>query len=73
MACDQFFSPIEYNNVVEVILYLLQGRISGVFNLGSGEQGYRNSSQDLYVRAVYENTTLGKIQFFVDDFRYNYY
>lgn len=25
------------------------------------------------VGATYENTTLGKIQFFVDDFRYNYY
>ncbi|PWA04430.1 putative porin [Flavobacterium psychrotolerans] len=25
------------------------------------------------VGAVYENTTLGKFQFFVDDFRYNYY
>ena len=25
------------------------------------------------VGAIYENTTLGKFQFFVDDFRYNYY
>jgi len=52
VACDQFFSPIEYNNVVEVILYLLQGRISGVFNLGSGERWSRMELMNLFVETV---------------------
>ena len=70
----------EYNQVtVPTTITSSAGVTSTLYRFGPSFAAANINDQVRYNRmynkvgAVYENTTLGKIQFFVDDFRYNYY
>ncbi len=70
----------EYNQVtLPTTITSSTGVTSTFLRFGPSYVAGNINDQVLYNRmynkigAIYENTTLGKIQFFVDDFRYNYY
>ena len=48
-------------------------RFGGAFASGNINDQVRYNRMYNKVGAIYENTTLGKFQFFLDDFRYNYF
>lgn len=70
----------EYNQMtVPTTITSSNGVTSTFYRFGASFAASNINDQVRYDRmynkigAIYENTTLGKFQFFVDDFRYNYY